>query len=227
MTRTLRRFLRTALLSLGSTLVLLIILGCAVTCRPSWYQPGAIDVARLEDDKRDLVRLLDGVGDALNQSLPIDIELDEAQVNRWIAARRELPLDLEDPAVAAFADVLGQLESPCVRFLGDDRIRLGAMVEYAGFRTVAAASLKLVLEDGRVRIAPDGVSAGVLPLPARALLRRVDEAVAGQGGAGPVFRDGAAEAPDHGRWPNGKRPFRVARLSVVSGRLQARLVPLE
>ena len=86
-----RRRWRGVLLAVGAGLTgALIAIGCALTCRPTWYEPASIDYARLKADKRELVGLADEIGAALNGRRSIDLELYEDQINRWITARAEI-----------------------------------------------------------------------------------------------------------------------------------------
>ncbi len=88
-----------------SALGFIIAAGAAVT-RPGWHQPRSIDFRVLPDDKAELLTLENRISEALNANHAVTVEIEEAQVNRWLAARQDLlanlialPLDLERPSV--------------------------------------------------------------------------------------------------------------------------------
>jgi len=214
-----RRRLRIAAIGVPpALLVLLLAAGTAATCRPAWYQPPFIDYSRLEEDKHAQLRLENRISAALNSGRPVDIELDESQANRWIAARAELwPGDV--PSIEPFL-------RPQVEFQRGNRIRLGTLLARSGVEVVLSVSLHVALQGDSLVISWDTVRAGLLPAPA-GLLERALREVAGKLNLreGTVL-DGELVLPAESTWPNGARRFRVEALEIVDGILRARLMPM-
>ena len=204
---------------LGVTIVVLpLVGGLALTCRPSWYQPVSIDYTHLQEDKRTQLRLENEISAALNNNRAVEIELEEAQVNRWIAARDEL-WPGETPSLEPFP-------RPQVVFLEPNRVRLAALVERSGMPVVLSATFQIDLQADGLVLSWERARAGVLPTPgklieqaARRLTRRLrlDEQAA---------TAGQVTLPGEWTWPNGKRRFRLADLAINDGVLRVTLVPL-
>ena len=136
-------------------LALFLAAGAAATCRPSWYRPASIDYSRLERDKHAQLQLENQISAALNKGRSIEIELEQSQVNRWIAGRAEL-WPGEAPSLAPFA-------RPQVEFLRGRRVRVGALWERSGLAVVLSVTLHVELENGvlviswaAVRVAASG-----------------------------------------------------------------------
>jgi hypothetical protein len=197
--------------------VLLVGVAGPATCRPSWYQPAAIDHARLKADQRDFVHLVDSIGAALNAGREIVFEVDERQLNRWIAAGGELW-----PGAANRPD---GVETPYAVLLDGGRVRVGAVLQAEPFGAVVSAT-------GRCRIGPDelgieieSVRCGVLPVPRGWVLSWLrDVAATSRSGAGRVS-DAFLWLPNYFVWENGRRPFRVRELAVSRGRARVALEP--
>jgi hypothetical protein len=213
-----RRRLFIALAAPAVSLLMLIVGGCAITCRPSWYKPTMLDYSRLAEDKRDLARTIETVNVALNEGRPITVELEQDQVNRWIAARSEWPEDW-------YHVQIDPLRDPMVSFLDGNRVRIAALAERAGFGTVVSCTIGFELVDDRLVLRWAGAGAGVLPVP-RALLA---QAVRGVPESEQVLRDllseGTTVRPNRWVWPNGKPRFRITELHVENGRLRVSLEP--
>ncbi len=214
-----RRRLRLILILLPLVLFAAVLyMGAAITCRPAWYQPLSIDYQRLEDDKRAQHRLENTISAALNDRRPVVIELDEAQVNRWIAARDEL-WPTEVPSIEPFSHPQVVLESR-------NRIRLAAQVEHAGTQVVLSAMFHVDLQPDAVVVTWDSVQAGTLPTP-RVLLEKAARKVAGYADLpDQAVADGRITLPNEWLWPNGKRPFRITGFTITSGKLRVQLEPL-
>jgi len=193
-------------------------LSCAATCRPRWYAPVSVDYTCLPADKQALVALIDGIGDALNAGRPVEVRLEETLVNRWIAARREIEMDLSGLPL----HLLGR---PCVQFLSGGRLRLAWPLERQGWQSVVTIEMHLALEDGEVLVECTGLRLGYLPVPRSWARRAVSAALAG--GEQPVWleRDGAVRLPGRGVWQNGRRPFTIDRLTIEAGRMTFTLSP--
>lgn len=208
--------------SLGLFAVLLVFglvgLGCAAACRPRWYTPAAVDYTHLPADKQALVALVDGIGDALNAGQPIEVQLEQAQVNRWIAARREIEMDLSGLP-------LDLLERPCVNFLSDGRLRVAWLAERRGWRAVVTIELRLTLKDDEVLVECTELRLGALPLPRDWAGKAVAAALEGAGYPVRFERNRVACIPGQGVWQNGRRPFRIERLTIEAGRMVLALSP--
>jgi hypothetical protein len=213
-----RRWLRLALVVLP-ILVAAVLLGggAALTCRPSWYQPTSIDYARLQDDKRCQLRLENEISAALNNNKPVEIELEEAQVNRWIAARDEL-WPGETPSLEPFS-------RPQVVFLEPNRVRLAALVEHSGMPVVLSATFRIDPQPDGLVLSWERTRAGVLPAPGKLIeqaARRLTQRLRlGQQAA----TAGQVKLPGEWTWPNGQRRFRLADLAINDGVLRVTLVP--
>jgi hypothetical protein len=207
------------MVSLGSTLVVMLAALGAATCRPGWYRPAAIDYARLDDDKRDLVNQLDAIGGALNSRRSIVVTLREDQANRWIAARREL---WSPEAVVP----LEPLENPVIDFIPGGRFRIGAVVRSRGVGAVVSWTGRVELRDGRIVVDSERLASGVLPLPAGGLSSIFRNLVNESGGALRVAADGTVELRNEWRWPNGKPRFRVVRVETDDDSAAIELAPL-
>lgn len=201
------------LLSLG-----LLGLGCAISCRPSDYQPLTLDYARLDDDKRALSGVLERIGVELNRGRPVEFDLEESQINRWIAARRELPID------PGLLDVQG-LQKPAVRLL-DGHVRLYGLTERSGWQSVVSLDVSLRIEDDAIQVTPARAAFGAAPLPAfamEAVRTTLAELLTPEGGRA----DGEGVAiPNHAVWENGRRPFRFERIEITPGKARIRLAPI-
>jgi len=201
------------------TILLLLLTGVgmllAATCRPAWYAPATVNFATLHEDKRQLVALLDGIAGALNAGHSLRVVIDEAQANRWLAARDEMWPDatLE----------LGPLNDPVVAFEEGD-VRIGALLAHGTWRGVLSVRLRPVLSGEEVGFTIAQANLGALRIPAGMGLDVV-------GQVGGLSRGGARLAgptlwwPNAGVWPNGRRPFRVTACEVRAGRLVIELAP--
>jgi len=196
---------------------LLIIGSCAVSFRPLWYEPQAIDRSRLEQDKQDLVNLFDGIGTALNTGRPVTVELDEAQVNRWLAARRELYPERGGVS-------LGPVQDPTLEFMGRNRFRVaGRLGDTWG--AVVSATGRFELTDDNFNVRLESVHAGALPAPLSLLSRAFGPALAEHLPAVRRSPEGGLSVPRRGVWPNGKRPFRLVAIEADGESLRLTLAP--
>jgi hypothetical protein len=198
-------------------LVMLLYAGAALTCQPAWYQPLSIDYERLEDDKRAQHRLENKISAALNENRPVEFTLEQAQLNRWIAARDEL-WPTEVPSIEPFSRPLVMLED-------GNRLRLAALVEHWGTRVVLSTVFHVDLQERRLVVTWDSIRAGALPTPQK-LLEKAAGKLAGQLDLPEhAVGDDRITLPSEGIWPNGKRPFRITGFTITSGELRVRLEP--
>lgn len=177
--------------------------------QPPWFAPTAIDYARLPADKRRFVDLLDGIGDDLYAGRAADLRLSADQLNRWLAARSELP--------SAYQLELGPVRFPQTLLLGDGRIRVAGVVSRWGFDLVGWADLRLSLADELLAVEFERARLGALPLPRTWLAAALPDSVANAETRG---------IPRGGRWPNGERPFRLEAFAIEPNELRVTLTPL-
>lgn len=196
----------------------LLAVGCAISCRPSDYRPVTLDYTRLESDKRALSDILERIGVELNHGRPVEFEIEEEQLNRWIAARRELPID-----PAAF-EVQG-LQKPAVRLM-DGKIRLYGLAERSGWQTVISLDVSVTPSSDMIRVAPVRAAFGAAPLPGMAMdtVRDTLKDLLTPEGA-KMTADGV-ELPNRAVWENGERPFRFESIEIKSGKAKIKLAPL-
>ncbi|MFQ5805144.1 MAG: hypothetical protein ACE5I3_01700 [Phycisphaerae bacterium] len=219
MVRSRRNWLRLTLVLLPvAVLGLLLSAGAALTCRPAWYRPVSIDYSRLPEDKRAQLRLENEISAALNRNAPIEIELDEAQVNRWIAARHEL-WPTEAPSLEPF-------QRPQVVFRRGNRVRLAALVEQSGMQVVLSATFHVDLQPDALVVTWDAVHAGALPTPRKLIEKAARKLTRRLGLAEQDVTHGRMTLPVEGTWPNGKRRVRIANLVISDGVVHVSLAPL-
>ncbi|MFN0137173.1 MAG: hypothetical protein ACKVS9_13775 [Phycisphaerae bacterium] len=227
-----RTLLRIALLSACTTTVTLIAFGCMLTHKPKWYRPAAIDYSKLEADKRTVVTLGDRIGDALNARKPIEFEITDEQLNRWIAAKDEWPTG-RDLDFAPF-------QQPYVEFLDDNRVRIAATVTQRGISLVASFVGQVAIEAEHVVVTVDSLHAGAAPLPWSRIEAALQQALGehdeghadGHTDAHAGGHDGASRASNgklrfdnHFVWPNGRRNYRISEISTTAGRAKLTLQP--
>lgn len=212
-----RRLLKYALLSSAAAALALVGLVCAITWKPAWYRPAAVDFARLDADKAFVTSTTDRISDALVSGRSITVEFDEAQLNRILAARDEWP--------AAQEYSLGPIADPYVDLRDGDRIRLGARASYGSFRTVVSAVLGFVVADDALTVRLDGAAAGAAPAP-RSVLERVALQLAEQAGHRTADQaPGAITLINDFIWPNGRVRYRIAEIRVEESTLRLTLSP--
>ncbi|MBW7904116.1 MAG: hypothetical protein LC135_13750 [Phycisphaerae bacterium] len=191
----------------------------AAARRPAWYQPRSVDHARLAIDKAAAFRTVDEISAALNARQPIEFALDEAQVNRWLAARCEIWPDAELAR-------LTPLERPLVHMLPDGTLRVAATVAAGEWRGVLALTFRFETAGDELVIHWTGVQFGALPVPRHWVSGAIDRFVPSQAAPLRAFDQGASRIPNRWTWPNGRRDFRIERLEVRAGEVLIRLAPL-
>ncbi len=214
-----RRRLIVGALLLGVLLV--VALGglvCAATYRPGWYQPAAIRFDRLPADKQAFVALLDSISAALNHGEPIEVVVEQDQLNRWLAGRREVfPPDWER---------FEQLRDPFVQILPERRLRLAARIRQGGFAAIASVGLRITAGPETIRLDTAALRVGLLPVPTGWLGGELAARLPRRARVRVELRNGVLEVPNRLVWPNGRRRFRIASLRSEAGRLFVRLEPL-
>lgn len=216
-----RRWRLILLLSSLGALLGLIGAGLAAACRPAWYQPTGLDWSRLRDDKRAFAQMFDDISKTLNSRQAIDVELREDQVNRWIAARTEIPELWMDSAGRSFDPFL----DPQVTFLPANRVRVAATLQWDRWRVIVSCIGRLELVPDELRVHWESVKLGSLPVPVSWITHRlqttpqISQTTGGWAG-------NEIHLPVEGVWRNGKRPFRIIRLETDAGTIRLRLEPL-
>ncbi len=203
-------------LSAAALLVLLLVsLGLALTWRPAWYQPAALDRARLHEDKTALARLQDDISAALNAGREIRVALTEEQVNRWLAARDELWPE-------ALLDAQG-VDQPHVSFL-DGAARLAVTLRRGAWGSVAGVVCRPELRGEEIRLHFEHTTLGAVPIASG----WVDGLLAGVPATAGVRKPGTntITLPREWTWPNGKRPCRLREFKLSAGRLEFVLEPV-
>lgn len=193
------------------------------TYRPVWYQPRSIDYNLLEEDKRTQLRLENEISAAVNRDQPVTIELDQGEIDRWITARNELwPGDVPS---------LGPFRQPQVGLLGDNRFRVGALVEQAGVAAVVSATFQFEVTPETVTVTWDHINTGALPTP-RTFIAKIARKASSRLGdrpsaaeLEPAIMERKLALPNDFIWPNGKRRVRIAELTIEAEVLRVTLEP--
>lgn len=214
-----RRILRLTLIAAALLAVLLLLIGSLASCRPTWYTPRAIDLATLRTDKQDLVNLADRISAALASGESVRIELDQAQVNRWLVARNDMWPD--DPLPR-----FGPLRDPQIEFLDGARIRLAAAIDWNGFTPVASIELSGATRPDDIAINLRHAAVGLVRVPVPPLADWLDPTRHLPPGS--TWDDATHRLVLRNRWEwrNGRVPFRIEGISAAAGRLTITLAPL-
>ena len=209
------------MLMLASTVLFgaVIAAGCVGMCRPAWYRPNSIDIAKLESDRDDLVRLGRDISDRLNHDDSIEFVLDEEQLNRLLVGRAEIWPDAGQWELEGVSD-------PAIDIL-DDGLRIGATTEAGGVRVVVSCVIRVEVDGDVIRLRCGSVGVGALPLPAQSLSRILLERLR----QSDVLPEGAIDGgmivlDNDWIWPNGKPRYRVAKITFSESSLRVRLEPL-
>ena len=208
---------RWVLLACAGLFVLFASLGVAATRRPGWYRPEPIDRERLHADKAALVSLQDEISAALNSGHEIRFRLDEAQINRWLAARAEMWPES--------AMELGSLQDPQVS-LADGEIRIGATATKGSLRTVVALVCRVEVGEERIVVEHGGVRLGAIPVPAAWISDLIRRVSINSHGAIQANSPRTVALENDWVWPNGKRRCRLRELHVSAGAAEVVLEPL-
>lgn len=180
---------------------LALIIGAA-TCRPPGFVIRTIDYERLPADKRAFTDMVESVNVALNEQRTRTITVEDEQVNRWLTARSELPGPVS-------LDLRG-VDAPQVDFLGDNRLRVAALLEQGGGQFVISAEVTLRVTPESLVIHLDRTQLGRLPVPRDWIEQQLARV------AGPRARLVGDEihVDNDFVWPSGRRRFRVQGLDI-------------
>jgi hypothetical protein len=195
--------------AVGALIVLAVALLLVVTYQPAWYQPAGIDYRTLRADRHRLISVVDQVGDALNHGKPIEITLDEALLNRWLAERRELP--------EGYQFDLGPLRRPFVDLRPDGSVRLAALVAWGGAEMVCSVDATVAITTDRVELVLKRAHLGALPVPVSVVSDIAERFES-------VPRQSLAWRNDF-VWPNGRVSFAIQAVRVTDTDISVSLIP--
>lgn len=227
-----KRWLRWMVISALSVVLTVGVIALAFLHRPGWYQPVMADETTIQQAQIQSARMADTTSKQMVEKRDFAIQLTDGMVNEWLAAmpmlwpeaRRWLPPEVRDPAVAFDAG----------------EMRIGVHVERAGWRVIASAALAAEVSEDRstIRVALRGVRGGSLPMPegvVESLWQRLLSAVRRGRVEGLQIAAPAESANEsihemtirnHFIWPNGERPFRITQLGAEKGVLTIGMEPL-
>lgn len=186
------------------------------TCRPPWYQPRAIDYNFLPEDKREIARLSESIGQALHAGESVEIEIDEAQLNRWITARDEL--------FPGQRVELGMASDPWVDFTEDGYVRLAVTVRQPVITSIVSLATRPVPRDDKLLLPITGARMGAIPAPP-ALLERLKPMLESSSDGATMSERGVLTLLNDFTWPNGKVRCRVASVEIDDQKMKLRLEP--
>jgi len=190
--------------------------GAAATYRPQWYTPPTVNYAQVRHDKAALLTLQDRISAALNAGHELAFELNEAQLNRWLAARGEMWPELEElpPGITL----------PYVRLL-DGAARCGVTVSGRAGQAVLSATVGVRVTEDEIVLEGRELAVGALPAPVSWLLKRWrmdgQDPLAMQNDAS----TGELRLRNRWVWPNGKRPCRLRELRIHDGGAEVVIAP--
>lgn len=213
--RTLRRIGWLFFAALCITLAIAVV---ASLKRPAWYRPASIDYAHLEEDKRALVGLYDRISADLNAGRPCRFTIDEAQLNRWIAANAEFWPHL--------ASRFALVDQPVIRFPRTAEAEVAATFSQGQWRSVGCATIRITVP-GRLHGQVSGLQVGALPLPARWLWPIVKTKVQEHARHGVELEGEGITVFNEWVWENGKVPFRVSEIQITPGQATLVFTPLK
>ena len=192
----------------------------AVARVPSWYRPPHVGATQYQDVRDDLEAAFNQLNLAMQGDERFDYVVDEARLNRWIAAREQIW-----PGLRQY--VPPELQWPVVAFR-ENGIVVAGVVEIGGVRSVLSVILSVRAEPDRMIVKLARCRLGAVPVP-HWMVRRFLEAMS---------RSAPPESAGHPRdllkgmvlenrfdWPNGARRFRISAVEVRTGHLVATIHP--
>lgn len=196
--------------------------------KPGWYRPVEASEAVVARARREAPNLVDQISGALVRGETIAVTLREDQVNEWLAA---LPV-----AWPEFRELIpAGVTQPTVR-ITEEGLRVGCHLESSGWKVIVGVVWHVAVVEGgaSVEIRLGSVQAGSLPIPAAVLKPMLNRALAQEGGGGnqgstvrsadELFEGVRME--NRFEWPNGRRLFRIGRLTTGDKELVIVLHPL-
>lgn len=233
-----RRFLRYGLRASAVGLVVVpIFVWFAFQRIPPWFQPvRVVDDALLQRARRDITFHADAIGDHLARREAAELTFDAATINEWITAAPHLYPD--------FGEQVGPEIRAAAIGLEPGRLFFGLHSASRGLECVWNLDVSIsVSEDSReIAVTVGRIRGGALTLPRKAVfaavMDRLGFSVDEPGGAvrdrdGAMIDDvrfdpetGVFHVANRFVWPNGRRAFRIERVSITTGAVALRLAPL-
>lgn len=211
------------------------VFGLAVECRPSWYHPASMDDDLVQRAKIESAKLAEFIGTHLVAGEAFDAVVTQASINEIAAA-----LPVLSPETA------GRVPREITQFAAAfdaGRLRVGVLADHGGWRAIIGVevAVEVGVSADDILVSLRDVRIGAVEVP-RWLLRRIfDERLraaaerSARGGDAVMLgsRADSVEAllagvriPNRFVWPNGRRPFRVERITMEHGEARVRIQPL-
>jgi len=207
--------------------------------RPAWYRPALADEPTIQAAREETAAIAARISDRLVLGESVNVELHDAAVNRWLAARPVLWPD-------ARWTLPDEVAFPALSF-DDGLLRVAALFERNGWRAILSADFTVTIDGDSLRVMLTNIRGGSLPLP-RFVVRPALSRSISRSGATPEreFAPNAAADPidavwrtirspddlfrgisieNNFIWPNGRRRFRIASIRIDDGAIHLRLEP--
>jgi hypothetical protein len=110
--------------------------------------------------------------------------------------------------------------------LGERRIGVGTLADYAGVRGVASLACRVTIADERITIHCDAARLGALPIPRGWVATGLERLPASDGVLVNPRGGGMISIRNDLVWPNGRRRCRLAELTVVDGVVTVVIEPM-
>ncbi len=207
----------------------------ALECKPSWYRPAVMDDTVLRRAKVESAELVEFIGTHLVVGDPFDAVLTQASINDMAAALSVLSPEAAERIPREIVQFAAAFEAGSLRF--------GFLAERGGWRAIVNVEVGLEVAESSddIIVTLRDVRIGAVSVPRWALRRVLDErlrteaARSTRGEEGSIFRgrvepveawtDGV-RVPNRFTWPNGRRPFRIERVTMECGEARVRIRPL-
>ncbi len=207
--RTARRFL-TIGLPLAAAAVALITAAALRT--PGWYRPPVVPSDERQSVRDDLKNAAQQFSDALMTEGAFDVHLSAAQINRWMAMRREIYPRIDRELPLGWTDPFLRLEPGLIRL---------AMRSVGRTACIASLDLAVTLDAETICLKVVAVRIGSLRVPlgllSEWLSSPIDLAEGRAWSGSPAMRGDLAAGLRIDRravWPNGDRDYVVERLEI-------------
>lgn len=211
---------RFAVIVLAIASLLAVCLWLTVFRIPSYYRPPQVGPAEYQLVRDDLEAAYNDLNLAVQGSDAFDYVVEQDQLNRWIATRRQI--------WPGFQRYLPEkLQQPMVVFQ-DGRLVVSGLVPAAGFQSVLSLIFSLRAEPDHLTIRLEGCRIGAMPVPRHALgrfLDRLESSSALPHGASPQELLEGLTIPNRFEWRSGGRLIRFEQIDLKPGRLVVRIAP--
>jgi hypothetical protein len=211
---------RFAVIVLAMASLLAVCLWLTVFRIPSYYKPPQVGPAEYQAVRDNLEAAYNDLNLAVQGSDEFDYVVEQDQLNRWIAARRQIW-----PGFQRY--VPEKLDQPMVVFQ-DGRLVVSGLAPAAGFRSVLTLILSLRAEPDHLTVRLEGCRIGAVPVPRHALgrfLDRLESSSTLPHGASPQELLEGLTIPNRFEWRSGGRLIRFEQIDLKAGRLVARIAP--